>query len=75
MKTLLITLLLILIVTSCTPYRYLSKHHNEICSKCIDEYTSSIDTTKKIIIKHDTIWQDVSQNLHDTVQISLTLIH
>lgn len=71
MKTLLITLLSILIVISCTPYRYLSKHHNEICSKCIDEYTSSIDTTGKTLIKIDTVYVDVSENLYDTVKIYL----
>ena len=61
-------LIILLIAFSCTPYRYLDKHHKEICDKCISELirhdSISIDTLIQyrdvyIPLANDSIWQDV----------------
>jgi len=40
-----IILTLTITVISCVPYRYLAKHHNEICTQCINEFVQNKDTT------------------------------
>lgn len=69
MKYLLITLLFI--VSSCTPYKYLAQHHDEICSKCIDEYIKKLPSKDSTKTTRDTMYIDVSENLHDTTYIYL----
>jgi regulator of replication initiation timing len=70
MKTLLFVLFISIVTFACTPYRYLDKHHAEICGKCIDEYAKDHkDST--MTIKHDTVFVDVSENLHDTTLVYL----
>lgn len=71
MKPLLIALLTIVLSISCVPHRYLNKHHDEICLKCIDEFTADFQNTTTVITHHDTTYIDVSENLHDTTYIQL----
>lgn len=71
MKQLLIVFLLAITAISCAPNRYLNKHHDEICLKCINEFTANFQDSTIVIAYHDTIWRDVSENLHDTTYIQL----
>lgn len=60
----------LLFVTSCVPHRYLEKHETEICNECIDKYT--VQSVKdSVIIKTDTLWIDVSENIIDSTYTEL----
>lgn len=48
MKKVLFILAALLLIVSCTPYRYLDKHHNEICMNCVKEFISNLDTSKQV---------------------------
>lgn len=62
--------LIIALLTSCVPHRYLAKHKDEICAKCIEE--NIIQFSKdSIITKIDTLWIDVSENIIDSTYIEL----
>lgn len=65
-----IVLSVLLFVINCTPYRYLEKHENEICNKCIDKYSTQ-SVKDSVIIKRDTLWIDVSENIIDDTYTEL----
>jgi hypothetical protein len=46
---------MIWLISGCVPYRYLDKHHSEICNKCIDEYAKDYPKKDSISIIVDTI--------------------
>jgi hypothetical protein len=47
--------LMMFLFAGCVPYRYLDKHHSEICVKCIDEYSQTFPKKDSVSTKKDTV--------------------
>lgn len=71
MKTLLSILVLLTVLVSCKPTRYLEKHHVEICLDCIDEYIRDSITGVETVYQIDTMWIDMSNTLIDSTYTEL----
>jgi hypothetical protein len=65
-----IAILIGTLLAGCTPYRYLERHKDEICAKCIEENTVQI-TKDSIITTTDTLWIDASENIIDSTYTEL----
>lgn len=61
---------LLIVFASCKPVRYLDKHHDEICIKCIDEYAKK-PFKDTVIVRFDTVRIQGDGETNDVYQMLL----